>query len=656
MRVMFIAVQADFLLFLSSSTSVNSASTTSSFAASLAASLSACCLYIASPSFIEACASVLLLALIASASSPFSASFKSLMASSMARRSLSSTFEPCSASAFSVECTRPSAWFLASTASRRFLSSAALASASLTIFWMSASDRPPEAWIRICCSLPVALSLADTLTMPLASISKVTSICGIPRGDGGMPIRSNWPRTLLSAAISRSPWKTRMVTAFWLSSAVENTWLFLVGIVVLRSMMRGNTPPSVALQHAGLDRGTDGHDFVGIDALVRLLAEQLLHHFLDLRHAGHAADQHHFADLASGQAGVLQGLAAGLDGLLDEVIDQCFELGARQLHRQLLRTGRIGGDERQIDFGLRGRGQFNLGLFGGLFQALQGKLVVAQVDALLFLEFIGQIVDQPHVEIFAAQERVAVGRLHFKHAVADLQHRDVEGAAAEIVYGDGAGFRLVETVGKRRRGRLVDDAKHFKAGDLAGILGGLALRVVEIGGHGDDGLVDLLAEMGFGGLFHLLQNESRDLRGRVGLAVGFDPGVAVGCLDDLVGDELLVLLDHRVVIAAADEALDREESPLGIGHRLALGRLPDEALAIIAKGDDRRGRPHALGVFDDFRCLAIHYGDARIRGAEIDPNDLSHGPHILLFAAGWLGPDGAPIQTPNYQMLAILRR
>jgi hypothetical protein len=75
-----------------------------------------------------------------------------------------------------------------------------------------------------------------TLTMPLASMSKVTSICGTPRGAGGMPIRSNWPSILLSAAISRSPWKTRMVTAVWLSSAVEKVWLFLVGIVVLRSI------------------------------------------------------------------------------------------------------------------------------------------------------------------------------------------------------------------------------------------------------------------------------------------------------------------------------------------------------------------------------------------------------------------------------------
>jgi hypothetical protein len=78
---------------------------------------------------------------------------------------------------------------------------------------------------------------------------------------------------------------------------------------------------------------------------------------------------------------------------------------------------------------------------------------------------------------------------------------------------------------------------------FAGVLGGLTLRVVEIGGNRNDGLFDLLAEMGFGGLFHLLQDESGNLRRRVGLAVA-STGIAVGCLHDLVGDELLVLLDH----------------------------------------------------------------------------------------------------------------
>jgi hypothetical protein len=56
----------------------------------------------------------------------------------------------------------------------------------------------------------------------------------------------------------------------------------------------------------------------------------------------------------------------------------------------MLRPGGVGGDERQVDFGLLGRGQLDLGLFGGFLQALQRQLVLAQVDALLFLELVGQ--------------------------------------------------------------------------------------------------------------------------------------------------------------------------------------------------------------------------------------------------------------------------
>mmetsp|Transcript_37007 Transcript_37007/g.62319 ORF Transcript_37007/g.62319 Transcript_37007/m.62319 type:complete len:388 (+) Transcript_37007:1130-2293(+) len=140
-----------------------------------------------------------------------------------------------------------SASFLSSIASFRALSRADMVSASRTIFSMSASDRPPDPWIVTFCSLLVALSLADTLTMPLASMSKVTSICGTPRGAGGTPTRSNCPSSLLSAAISRSPCSTLMPTWVWLSAAVENTWLFFVGMVVLRLMRRVNTPPRVSI-------------------------------------------------------------------------------------------------------------------------------------------------------------------------------------------------------------------------------------------------------------------------------------------------------------------------------------------------------------------------------------------------------------------------
>jgi len=51
----------------------------------------------------------------------------------------------------------------------------------------------------------VALSFELTCTIPLASISKVTSIYGTPLGAGGIPDKSNYPNILLSTAISLSP-------------------------------------------------------------------------------------------------------------------------------------------------------------------------------------------------------------------------------------------------------------------------------------------------------------------------------------------------------------------------------------------------------------------------------------------------------------------
>ena len=82
--------------------------------------------------------------------------------------------------------------------------------------------------------------------MPLTSTLKVTSICGTPRGAGGMSPRLKVPSRRLSLANSRSPCSTLMVTAFWLSLAVEKTSLLLAGMVVLRGMSVVITPPRVS--------------------------------------------------------------------------------------------------------------------------------------------------------------------------------------------------------------------------------------------------------------------------------------------------------------------------------------------------------------------------------------------------------------------------
>ena len=306
----------------------------------------------------------------------------------------------------------------------------------------------------------------------------------------------------------------------------------------------------------------------------------------------------------------------------------------------MLGAGGVGGDVGQVDFGLHRRGELDLGLFGRFLQTLQRQLVLGQVDALFLLELAGEIFDQAHVEVFAAQERVAVGRFHFEDAVADLEDRNVEGAAAEVVDGDRARLLLVEAVGERRRGRLVDDAQHFEAGDLAGVLGRLALGVVEIGGHRDDGLRHRRSQMRLGGLLHLLQHEGGNLRRRILLAVRRHPGVAVGGLDDLIGDEAHVLLGHGIVERPADQPLDGEKGALGIGHALALGGLADQTLAVVGEGDDRGGRARALGILDDLRGRPFHDRDAGIGRSKVDADNFSHCPIPHCFARP-RGPEAA---------------
>ena len=134
--------------------------------------------------------------------------FNSAILSSADFLSLSLTLPSKSFNDFSVWKIVASASFLAS-AKAFFLSSASLlASASFLIFSISSSLRLVEEVIVIDCSLLVPKSLAVTLTIPFASISNLTSICGTPRGEAGILSRRKFPKVLLSEAIGLSPCRT----------------------------------------------------------------------------------------------------------------------------------------------------------------------------------------------------------------------------------------------------------------------------------------------------------------------------------------------------------------------------------------------------------------------------------------------------------------
>ena len=141
-----------------------------------------------------------------------------------------------------------------------------------------------------------------------------------------------------------------------MSSAVVKVSDFLVGMVVLRSISFVNTPPLVSmpsesgvtsrsrtsltspLQHAALDGRADGDDLVRVDALVRVLADQLLDLLLHGGHAGHAADEDDVLDLRGVEARVGERLLGRADGALEQLGGELVELRARELQVEVLRA------------------------------------------------------------------------------------------------------------------------------------------------------------------------------------------------------------------------------------------------------------------------------------------------------------------------------
>ncbi len=72
------------------------------------------------------------------------------------------------------------------------------------------------------------------------------------------------------------------------------------------------------------------------------------------------------------------------------------------------------------------------------------------------------------------------------------------------------------------------------------------------------------------------------------------------------------------------EALYRVDRVVRIGDGLALGRLSDEALAVLGESDDGGRGARTFRIFDHLRLAAFHHRDAAVGRAQIDPDNLTH--------------------------------
>ena len=66
---------------------------------------------------------------------------------------------------------------------------------------------------------------------------------------------------------------------------------------------------------------------------------------------------------------------------MDEVIHKALQLGSSELNGEMLRAILICGNEWKIHVGLNRTGQFDLGAFASILQALEREAILPKVNA-----------------------------------------------------------------------------------------------------------------------------------------------------------------------------------------------------------------------------------------------------------------------------------
>jgi len=127
---------------------------------------------------------------------------------------------------------------------------------------------------------------------------------------------------------------------------------------------------------------------------------------------------------------------------------------------------------------------------------------------MLSLELIHEVVNETVVEILTTQVSITGSGFDFEDTLLDGQERDIESSSSEIE-DENVSLTLnllVETIGNGSGSGLVDDSENIQTGNETSIFCGLTLRIGEVGGDGNDGVVNSSTKVCLCGLSHLDQD------------------------------------------------------------------------------------------------------------------------------------------------------
>ena len=233
-------------------------------------------------------------------------------------------------------------------------------------------------------------------------------------------------------------------------------------------------------------------------------------------------------------------------------------------------------------------------------------------------------VGQRAIHVVATESAVAAGRFDLEDAVVEQQDRDVERAAAEIVDRERPVLLLVEPVGECCSRRLVQKTQHFEPCQPSRVLGGLALRVVEVGRHRDDSTAD-----GTKLVFREPLQRPENVRAHLDRSDDAVPHVEAHDVrlpllrrEELVRPEPQRL---RVIGAAPHEALHADDRLARVIRRARLGELADLDGPFGPVRDDAGQQHLEVAVGDGVGAFVLHARDKRVGGTEIDADGLRCG-------------------------------
>src|SRR5208337_2427201 len=355
---------------------------------------------------------------------------------------------------------------------------------------------------------------------------------------------------------------------------------------------------------------------IRVQVAVRRAPEQLFHQLTHPRNSRRAAHQHGFVNVLWLQASIFQRLLDRADGAIDNGLNQLLKLRLRDLALVALAAGKF-----DVEHSLFVGGQLDLGFDHGLADGLHDLGIAANIHAEITLDVIERDDDEQIVNVVAAKVGVAVGGDHFEDPLVQLENGNVEGAAAEIVHSNGSVLLLVQTVGERGGGRLVHQAQDFQSRDAAGVFGGLPLRIVEVGGHGDDRFRHRCAKIALGVALQLAQDERRNFGRSECFVAQLDAQHFAGgeIFGEAKREELQFVLD--VFNAAAHQALHAVDCALRRLDQILTCGAANNDLAAFVQRDDRRHQVQSVLAGNDDRTVARHIRHQRVGGAQIDPDD-----------------------------------